>query len=716
MTKQATQPIGLRRRPGSVIRSRLSTPFRLWLMVSVWLPVLLVCAPTRGADSRDEVLSRLVPRPREIHVADGRLEWRKRIAVVVTPDRADDRFAAQTLIDACRERKLNEPRIVPTQEVVDLQADVVVFLGDPCRLWPLARILRTERVAVPPEVGDEGYLLEVTPDRVFIAGNAPAGVYYGVQTLIQLLPEAEPAAIPAVRICDWTEIRYRGCSVDLFCGKVGRTEWMRENIRRLAHYKMNSVVFYLEDAFLFPSHPDIGEDRDRLTTPEVLELDAFARKHHVEVIPCYNSPGHMLRTLAHPRYAHLAEGTDNEAQRAVINVTHPDAYPLLTDLYTDLCKAFPSRLHYMAGDEALALGTGRSKGAASEIGAAQLFVRHIKNIREVLAAHGKRMVVAGDPFEPDFFKAFGLANYGLDALAQVPRDVIIVPWHYGKLEQFPFGQQLVDMGFDQIIWTSNAAFGELFPNVDGAAENIESVLPWVHKLGAMGTAHSEWNGYGENIFSEYNWPAIAFAAEWGWTSHGRPWNEALPMIVESFYGPGTSDLARTIRFLGSTDRYFPWGAKFLMPPAFPVFFEPLGPRAVDQGGLSLLADFRRDLAVARETLDRVRPLVRRHKGHLDYLDFALEQQFVLADLVECRHLMAGKDADSRKAAAGLVVQLNGSFPKLCDRYAELWLRTDRPKGLEPNRKRFDVVRESIRSAVGDGGAALSVPPSARPGR
>lgn len=682
----------------AVVDSSSPASFRLGLIVGLWLSAVMAVSPARAMDSRDEVLSRLVPRPREIHVADGRLEWRKRIAIVVEPDNVDDRFAAQTLLDACRERKLTEPRVVPTQDAASVQADVIVVLGDPCRLWPLARILKSEKVAIPPEVGDQGYLLEVTPDRVLIVGNTAAGVYYGVQTLIQLLPESEPGAIPAVRVLDWTDIWHRGCSVDLFSGKVGRAEWLRENIRRLAHYKMNSVVFYLEDAFLFPSHPDIGEDRDRLTTQEVLDLDAFARKHHVEVIPCYNSPGHMLRTLSHPRYMHLAEGTDNEAQKAVINVAHPETYPLLADLYADLCKAFPSRLHYMAGDEALALGTGRSKEVAREVGAGQLFVRHIKLIREVLVRQGKRMVVAGDPFEPDFFKAFGLANYGLSALAQVPRDVVIVPWHYGKLEQFPFGQQLVDLGFDQIIWTSNAAFGELFPHVDGAAENVESVLPWVRKLRAMGTVHSEWNGYGENTFSEYNWPAMAFAAEWGWTSTGRSWNEALPMIVESFYGPGTRDLGRTIRFLGNTDRYFPWGARFLTPPAFLLFFEPLRPHAVDEAGLGLLADFRRDLATARETFDRLRTKVRRHKEHLDFLDFALGQQSILADLVECRHLMASKDADSRKAAGELIGRLDDSFPRLCDRYAELWLRTERPRGLELNRRRFDAVRESIRSA------------------
>ena len=84
-------------------------------------------------------------------------------------------------------------------------------------------------------------------------------------------------------------------------------DMFKETVRRMAHYKMNHMILYLEDAFQLPSHPDIGEDRDQITAQQARELCAYAKKHHVDVAPCYNSPAHMGHTLRHPNYQYLQE-------------------------------------------------------------------------------------------------------------------------------------------------------------------------------------------------------------------------------------------------------------------------------------------------------------------------------------------------------------------------------------------------------------------------
>lgn len=661
--------------------------------------ILVWAGAVVATEAKDDLTSRLIPQPRTVKLQDGRLKWSGKIVIVTEPDNASDLLAANTLVDACRLRGLTVPAIVQSQCLTTGTADIVILAGDPVRLPPLTRIMRAEKFSMPTEIGDQGYLLLVEPKRVIVAANDSAGVYYGIQTLIQMLPDSDGGEIPAARIVDWTDVKLRGIGLDLYCGQVYKQEWFKETIRRMAHYKMNCLVFYLEDAFQFPSHPEIGEDRDQITSADVSELDAFARRHHVELIPCYDSPGHMQRTLSHPKYSYLQEG-DNEQQKAVINVTHPDAYPLLKDLYSDLCKAFSTQYIYVSGDEAFAIGTGKSRAAADELGKANLFVRHLKRIRDVIATYGKRMAVAADPFEPDFFKAFGLTNYGVEPMAQLPRDVIIGPWHYGKLDEFPFGKTVADMGFDQFMWTSWAAYYELFPNLKGAAENIEGVLPWVHRFKMLGTVHSEWNGYGENTFTEFAWPAQAYAAEWQWTCPGRPWKDALPLACESYYGPGTGDIAKTIFFLGDANRYFPWGAKFLTSPAFPLFWAPMEAKHLDADGLKLLAEFRRDLTAAQDALDTGSRSVKRNREHLDYLQFSLDQHRVLGDLIEYRHLMGQTDEASVKRRAELLAGLHTSFPKLCSTYELLWQRTNRPKGLESNRQRLAKIQNAIDQQTG----------------
>lgn len=356
-----------------------------------------------------DAASRLIPKPREIALGEGVFAWADDLVIVVEPGCEADMRAAQTLVEACHERGLPKPGILETRDSDEIGDRRPIIIGDPCSHPPLTKALREANIDFPGIVTDQGYALTITPNRVLIAGIERAGVYYGVQTLIQLLPEHN-GGVPCLRASDWTTLPRRGISMDLYSGEVYTMDLMKRNIRRLAHYKLNLLVLYLEDAFEFPSHRDIGELRDRLTTREVKELDVFARRHHVELVPCYDSPGHMSNTLNHPNYKRLREGTETEAQKAVINLTHPDAYPLLKDLYGDLCRAFSSEINYVSGDEAFAIGTGASKGLADEIGKANMFVGYLKKTREFLAEHGKRIAVAGDPFEPGFFKAFGLES------------------------------------------------------------------------------------------------------------------------------------------------------------------------------------------------------------------------------------------------------------------------------------------------------------------
>jgi hypothetical protein len=490
----------------------------------------------------NDVIARLVPKPREAALKEGCFAWTRDVVVIVEPGNEDDLFAAETLADGCRERGLPAPRI---QQIGDEPSSIrgaqnapVVLAGDPCRHLPLLKAMREEGIAIFPEMGDDGYALHIAPTRILIVGNTSAGVFYGFQTLIQLLTDAAGRAgagragagkggdggdgvgattaahaeIPALSIRDWTTLRHRGLSMDLARGEVYTPEAVKAHIRRMAHFKLNMLVIYLEDAFVFPSHPDIGRDRDRLTAEEARDIDAFAKKHHVMVIPLLDSPGHMERFLADPNYAHLAEGNETSQMRAVVDVTNPATYSLLRDLYSDLCDAFSAPYHVMCGDEALGLGKGRAKAEAEAFGTHNLHIRHIKKIRAILAERGKRMIIATDPFEPGFFEPFNIENYGIEALLQVPRDVVLLPWHYGRMDTFDFGDKAKELGFEQHLWAWQGDANGVFPYVNEAMTNVETYIAHAHRLKALGAVCSNWGD--RNSFREYDWPVIAFYSEW----------------------------------------------------------------------------------------------------------------------------------------------------------------------------------------------------------
>lgn len=639
-----------------------------------------------------DALEVLIPKPIKVKPADGSFKWSGQMKVVLEPGNEDDRIAAETLVEACDARRLAKPVIVDS-DGGRVPAKAVILAGDPCRHWALLQAMREEGLTLPANAGDEGYVLRVTPSRILIAANSPAGVYYGIQTLIQLLPATGKAGVPAVDIADRPNIRQRGISMDFGRGEVYTVEAVKADIRRIAHYKMNLLVLYLENAFLFPSHPDIGEDRDRITTADAQELSAYARRHHVELAPCLDSPGHVERMLSHPKYQYLREGDESDGLRMVIDVTNPGTYPLLRDLYADLCKAFPAPTFYMGGDEAVALGKGRSKPVADKVGAANLFLRHVREIRKVLADHGKRMVVWGDPFEPGFFAAFGMTNYGMEALHGMPRDVIIAPWHYGRMDSFEFGDKAKELGFDMHLWTSMGACNGIFPELHSTIVNVETYVPHAHRLGALGVVDSNWGD--KNDFRPYNWPALAHFAEWAWEPKARASKKLLPLTAESFYGPGTESLADVLLYLSNTRRYFGWMAFGMEFPGFKAFFDPMEPKELNAERVKLLAAFRLDGEKARRAFAQARAKATRETLYLDYIDYALDQLVVMGDIVECRHLLAKGDAKRRE----MLTKLTKDIPALFKRYEALWHRERHPRGLEQNRRQFAELIESIKKAL-----------------
>ena len=636
---------------------------------------------------------RLVPLPRRITPLDGRFEWGSGITVVSDSRSAADRFAAGTLCEACRVRGMPVPQFADVGDHLSCARHPLILAGDPCSHLSLLTAMRDAGLDLDPRIGDEGYLLVVAPGQVMIAGNTSAAVYYGFQTLIQLLPDDGSTHLPCVRIDDWPGLRQRGISMDLGRGEVLLADQIEAEIARIAHHKMNQLVLYLEDAFEFPSHPDIGEGRDRLTASDARRLDAFAGNHHVMLVPCLDSPGHLEHLLSHPNYAHLAEGTETDSVRMVINVTHPQTLHLLCDLYGDLCDAFTSPFIHMGGDEAVALGKGAAKCEADQFGAGRLFARHLKGVRDFVATRGRRIVCWADPFEPDFFKPFGLANYGLEALNYIPRDVLLASWHYGRMTEFTFGPQALDMGFDLQLWTAMGSH-ELLPTLEMAAENVETFVPCAHRLGALGAIHSHWGDV--NSLHEYLWPSNAHFAEWAWRPDGRPWAELLPIATESHFGSGAGDLAAVFRCFGDAARYFGWAVQGIGAPVNKAFFDPMEPHQLDAGQMKLLSEWRVRCREARAALERGRRHVVRELAAVQYLDFALDQCDLLVDIVECRHLLATNLA----TATPLLAKLAKALPLLAGRYETLWLRARMPLGLKPNLAKYAALTASVKRVQG----------------
>lgn len=227
----------------------------------------------------------------------------------------------------------------------------------------------------------EGYSLNVDNKKILISGADTAGVFYGMQTLLQLLPESVYAnslsdqtewTVPGVRITDYPERPWRGMMLDVaryFYDK----EYVKKLIDMMAMYKLNKLQFHLIDDSgwrleikKYPRLTEIGAwagpDGKKLggyyTQEDIREILEYARLRQVEVIPEIEFPAHMLSAVvAYPWLSCTGEQHEVPDQhfisRDLLCVGKESSYQFLKDVLEETVALFPSQYINIGGDEAV---------------------------------------------------------------------------------------------------------------------------------------------------------------------------------------------------------------------------------------------------------------------------------------------------------------------------------------------------------------------------
>ncbi len=198
----------------------------------------------------------------------------------------------------------------------------------------------------------EEYHLAITPEHVFIRGASPRGLFYGVQTLMQLLRQVSPAQVPCCVVHDWPALEIRGAHVDLK-EQYQDIEYYKTLFRRFAEWKLNVVLLELEDKFPFQQHAD-AVSPNALFSPLLEELLTEADRLNLEVIPLHQAMSHLKWLLSHPVYETLVENP--KVTELELCPSNPAALALSKSLYDEVCAAFPGRFVHIGGDEHRNLG------------------------------------------------------------------------------------------------------------------------------------------------------------------------------------------------------------------------------------------------------------------------------------------------------------------------------------------------------------------------
>src|SRR5208337_3954320 len=225
----------------------------------------------------------------------------------------------------------------------------------------LQSYLESQGVKASDELGDhdldnQGYLIRVTDSGVLVAGRTGQGLFYGVQTLRQLLrpeiPGAKTLAIPALvipalvvpklvvpklTIRDWPSMEWRGVSDDISRGPIPTLDYLKMQIRTLAEYKINLLGFNMENVFDFQTQPLVAPKEAALTPAEIKELVDYASKYYITILPEQQAFGHLHQFLKYEIYSDLAETPHGH----VLTPTNPRTYDFIRQIYGEVVPLFP---------------------------------------------------------------------------------------------------------------------------------------------------------------------------------------------------------------------------------------------------------------------------------------------------------------------------------------------------------------------------------------
>lgn len=152
----------------------------------------------------------------------------------------------------------------------------------------------------------ESYEIEISKDGIVITGSDDAGLFYGIQTLKQIVRNSAPV-IPNLYIKDEPSFDVRGFYHDITRGKVPTLDTLKELVDKASFYKINQLQLYIEHTFAFKDLSEMWLGADPLTAEEILILDEYCRKKHIELVPSLATFGHLYTLLTTKSYRHLCE-------------------------------------------------------------------------------------------------------------------------------------------------------------------------------------------------------------------------------------------------------------------------------------------------------------------------------------------------------------------------------------------------------------------------
>ena len=377
-------------------------------------------------------------------------------------------------------------------------------------------------------LGLEGYELTVTRDSVTLTAAQPSGLFYGVQTIRQLLPPSveHRAALnrrlwmPGVRITDTPRFAWRGAMLDVSRHFIDADD-VKRYIDLMALYKLNRLHLHLADdqgwRIVIASRPNLterggstqvgGGPGGYYTKAQFADIVAHATSRFITVVPEIDMPGHTNAALA--SIAELnCDGATPELYTGIrvgfstLCVTKEETYIFVNDVVREIAALVPTPYFHMGGDEVEKLTPDQYR-------------RFVERVEKIIHSHGKTMV-----------------GWGEVAPANISPSSIVQHWRRdssslhaargGKIIMSPGPKAYLDMKYDSTT-VLGLRWAGLIEVRDAYDWNPGGLLPEIPENAVLGVEAPLW---AETLVKLQDYEFMAFPrligiAEVGWSTQAN---------------------------------------------------------------------------------------------------------------------------------------------------------------------------------------------------
>ncbi|GAA3725619.1 beta-N-acetylhexosaminidase [Salinactinospora qingdaonensis] len=427
----------------------------------------------------------------------------------------------------------------------------------------------TLRVRPDAGLGSEGYELTATGSGVSIVGTDPAGVFYGAQTLRQLLPAAayrrapiggSTWAVPPVRIADRPRFSWRGCMLDVARHFMPKHDLLRF-IDLLAMHKLNVLHLHLTDdqgwrvqIKRYPRLTEVGAWRHEsqvgaglpptfdgrphggyYTQDDLRELVGYAAQRHITVVPEIDIPGHSQAAIA--AYPELGESGQIAVGRTwgviedVLNVSDA-TLEFYRNVFDEVMEVFPSEYICIGGDEcpkgqwrasSLAQQRIRAEGLTDEDELQSWFIRQFDSY---FTARGRKLLGWDEILDGGLAPGAAVASWrgpaGGIAAARAGHTVVMCPTQTSYLDyrQSASSEEPIPVG-------PVLSLADVY-----AAEPIPTELSHEEARHVIGAQANVWTEHMDSprTVDFMVFPRLSAFAETVWSPRERDFTEFLPRL------------------------------------------------------------------------------------------------------------------------------------------------------------------------------------------